>query len=65
MKKRFLIGLLLLLLLSTYSSKNSIDNARAINTIISNIYFGEAVRVVYKEFAFAKDLENLLNFWIK
>ena len=26
MKKRFLIGLLLLLLLSTYSSKNSIDN---------------------------------------
>ncbi len=31
MKKRFLIGLLLLLLLSTYSSKNSIDNQYKLN----------------------------------
>ena len=31
MKKRFLIGLLLLLLLSTYSSKNSIDNRYKLN----------------------------------
>ena len=31
MKKRFLIGLLLLMLLSTYSSKNSIDNQYKLN----------------------------------
>ena len=54
MKKRFLIGLLLLLLLSTYSSKNSIDNQYKLNIkeiIVENNNFLKK-KEVKEEFSF-------------